>query len=744
MDKSILILALLGDPSIMPGYRHAGGFNKTLSELIEFIASLNIRCNIITNTNEYTQAGSIKINSNITIYRIHIDMEWIVNQDLLYECQNDLLNPIADIIDNSICTPALIHSFYWISGVLADKLSSKYHVPFIHTPISLAAEKERLELPANSKYQYSAECNFLKNADRILSISSEEANLLKSYYSIDHKKIIIVGRSVNEHFHKPAHTAQGFPFMDKLNPIFHPELYSTNSTNQWWLNGAFIYVGRIVPIKGILHIVNAWLSLFAKYTSDTPPLWIVGGDIVAIQSVRKQIHKQNLLEKCEKQQKIIWWGVLNSAGISTLLLKSSVLVSHSKFEAGGRMILEAMCQETPVIATPTGFATELVVSGYNGYIIEFSDELKLYKHMEYFVKQPYLSNAMGKYAKYTYLQAEKSFDFYQVHQNIYQHYLNGISYKSAVNPYKEIMTRSDFIDVFPYNDIGFTDTEVISILEKDMTVATKMIHRLDRVHFYLWKANEKNAYYVKQFYSIVNFRVLWSMEKEEHAIHATTLYEKAIYSLMFPHVLSCSSKYPDYCMYITPQMLSVTDKELFSEEFSDIMHQFSRFAQNQNMVHLNVTYHGFAPTDIDVAIKELLLCDLQDDDYHIVEQLYGLMKRNPDICNNKGLSYGKSLVNHVGKYNGTFVLLPTTTWFWGTLGLEFALTLLELYSLNILLPDTLENYLSRILFVPSKQILIWMVYCILLKKYYKNVPGIPACHTELLDYAFKLLEIFCH
>lgn len=744
MDKSVLILALLGDPLIMPGYRHAGGFNKTLSELIEFIATLDLKCNIITNTNEYTQAKSIKINSNIMLYRIQTDMGLIVNQDLLYERHNDLLNSIVEILRSNSCRPALIHSFYWISGVLADRLSDEYHIPFVHTPISLAAEKERLEIPANSKYQYSAERHFLKNADRILSISSAEAILLKNYYFINQEKIIIVGRSVSECFRKPAHTAQGFPFMNKLNPVFHPELYSTNNANQWWLKGAFIYIGRVVPIKGILHIINAWISLFEKYTFDTPPLWIVGGDVIAIQSVRKQINKQDILERCEKQQKIIWWGVLDSAGISALLLKSSVLVSHSKFEAGGRMILEAMCQETPVIATPTGFAVDLVISGYNGYIIEYSDELNLYKHMEYFVKQPYLSNAMGKLAKYTYLQADKSFDFFQVHQNIYQHYLNGIPYKRSLGNYKKLITRSDFIDIFPYNDIGFTDEEVVSILKKDTTITTKNIRRLGGTHFYLWEAKEKNTYYIKQFYNIVNFRVLWSSKKEEHAIHASTLYEKAIYSLKFPHVLSGLNLYPDYCMYSTPYLPTITSKELFSKEFSCVMHHFSSTVQNQEMVHWCNIYHGFTPISLSAAIEELLQCDIQENDYYMLEQLYDLMQRNPNLYCKKGLSYGKSLLNHVQKNHETFLLLPTTTWFWGSLGLEYALTLLELCSSNALSEDMLESYLSSILFIPSEQILIWMFYSILLKKYYKNVHGIPTCPLTLLDYIFKLLETACH
>ena len=43
--------------------------------------------------------------------------------------------------------------------------------------------------------------------------------------------------------------------------------------------------------------------------------------------------------------------------------KSLVLITHSKYEAGGNVILEAMAHALPVIATPSGMEKTLFVMG---------------------------------------------------------------------------------------------------------------------------------------------------------------------------------------------------------------------------------------------------------------------------------------------------------------------------------------------------------------------------------------------
>ena len=79
-------------------------------------------------------------------------------------------------------------------------------------------------------------------------------------------------------------------------------------------------------------------------------------------------------------------------------MKSLALVQHSRFEAGRRVILEAMSTKTPVIATPYGFAKDFIKDCENGFLVPFGDTALLETRMSHFVRQSLLSNALGNSA----------------------------------------------------------------------------------------------------------------------------------------------------------------------------------------------------------------------------------------------------------------------------------------------------------------------------------------------------------
>lgn len=96
---------------------------------------------------------------------------------------------------------------------------------------------------------------------------------------------------------------------------------------EWWINGAFCYIGRIVDQKGVKEIILAWEILYKKYLNLTPPMWFIGGTAEDISKYRRIIKEYVPdLETYEQQHKIYWWGFLSDAGISNVLLKCSVLL----------------------------------------------------------------------------------------------------------------------------------------------------------------------------------------------------------------------------------------------------------------------------------------------------------------------------------------------------------------------------------------------------------------------------------
>lgn len=112
---------------------------------------------------------------------------------------------------------------------------------------------------------------------------------------------------------------------------------------EWWNKSAFCYIGRMADYKGIKEILSAWEILYNKHHEKTPPLWLLGGNVDDISIYRKAVLSYvPSLMKYENEHKIYWWGYSTSEGLATILSKCSVMIMHSAFEPGGRVMLEAL------------------------------------------------------------------------------------------------------------------------------------------------------------------------------------------------------------------------------------------------------------------------------------------------------------------------------------------------------------------------------------------------------------------
>jgi Glycosyl transferases group 1/Phosphotransferase enzyme family len=199
--------------------------------------------------------------------------------------------------------------------------------------------------------------------------------------------------------------------------------------SHWWLDRCFLYVGRMAKNKGVSQILYAWLELADNLGAACPPLWLVGGEPLEIEAIRRLINIPALTTH-ETTGRVKWWGYLDPAGISTLLLKAYVLVTHSQYEPGGRVVLEAMSQGIPVIATAHGFAADLIKDWHNGFLVTYGDVYSLRRRMEHFALQPLLRHAMGRKAEQIASAALNKWNFIDTHLSVYKRAMENTPFKA--------------------------------------------------------------------------------------------------------------------------------------------------------------------------------------------------------------------------------------------------------------------------------------------------------------------------
>lgn len=418
----ILVLGLLSDPELpAASCKRTGGYNRCLNETLEIARKSEIPTVMVCTAAEKDLPLKKAVGADLWLYRIPY---WHVDRGDPAEIARSaqwVLTEILQLMDRENFQPVLIHSFYWLSGHIANLLRLQHKIPYVHTVIDLAVSKRLTGSNLYYPQQEAWEREFLKNADFIFAITNSEKETLTQYYDLPEKTIICQGRDVPEELLCPDHDDYGGAGLYSV-PEGEPALPAGGAVS-WWANGAYTFIGRLYEVKGLQQIFQAWALLWQEYKGSTPPLWIVGGSPDQIAAMRETL-AQSLpqLTSWEQSGKIIWWGYLSARGIGTILMHTRALVMHSRYEGGGRVVIEAMSAARPVLATPNGFARDMVRNWYNGFLIPFGDVRQLAGRMELMLLQPYLATSLGHTAHTTYLQYKNSWKYQQCQLAMYQAY----------------------------------------------------------------------------------------------------------------------------------------------------------------------------------------------------------------------------------------------------------------------------------------------------------------------------------
>lgn len=714
MKKHILLLCILGNPYDLIH----GGHQRTIWEIIQhFKEHSDLKFSIVTS--KISDAYGYLTQSlypNINYYEIGIPQDWVDVQDLLYEHQDYFLEQIYSIIE-TIHDISLIHSTYWISGLLGSIIAKKCNCRQIHYPISTSFEKMNNGFSPRSKYQRYAEDVCFAFASLILVITKEEADILHKEYNINLKKIHIIGRIVD-----PCFQNIRFQISEDISSLKASSLYKGNTTlesYEWWNKSAFCYIGRIVDYKGVKEILSAWEILYNKYQEKTPPLWLLGGNVDDISIYREKVLSYvPSLVKYESEHKIYWWGYSTTEGLATILSKCSVIIMHSAFEPGGRVMLESFATGTPVISTPCGFSRDNIINWLNGFIVPYKDIIHLSHFMNFFCKNEYLSNMLGIQAQHTFYFLEKTWNYFQTLDSIYHEtFKNKLMFHY---PETETVHKNLLINTFPYCDIE-NDTEIIR-MEFHLT---SDINKYVTADSYLWKTEH---FFIKQYFNRLNVQQLWNESDIRKIICLKDLYICSIYSNNFENILPIREYSDKLFSYVMPCAESINTKQCFDnmEKILPLLYIEGKSSLKKLTSTFEVSDFKQINSSFQKAHKPYTFSNLLSELHHVLdincsifeEKIFLMLKNLLQLLKDYkydvhySINYGKSVINHIVRYKGQLYLLPSGDMFYGEIGFDFAYTYVEYFNLPdlfVFLNDQTQN--TRITY--------W-ICCILIQEYIRD------------------------
>ncbi len=142
-------------------------------------------------------------------------------------------------------------------------------------------------------------------------------------------------------------------------------------------NFTYLYLSRIIPLKGLDLLIKAF-SKIEKLQEDVS--LVIGGD----GPFRSQCER---LAKKLKTQNITFLGVVDRQNVGDIYEQADVFIlpcyfKDNQYESWGLVVNEAMSMSLPVISTTAvGASFDLIIDGYNGFIVKEHNIKSLYNAM---------------------------------------------------------------------------------------------------------------------------------------------------------------------------------------------------------------------------------------------------------------------------------------------------------------------------------------------------------------------------
>lgn len=337
--KKILFISEHGDPLAPLGSKQAGGQNNYVQQLALELDNLGYSVDIATHWCN-TEAPQIeRIGQHSYVHRFDAGVHGYVDKNEMRHLMDAFYEEIVETLP--IESYDLVHTHYWMSGLIGCQLKEHYALPFIHTNHSLALAKQQggEEL---DRYRLACERQVLEQADTVLATTRQEKALIEKCAPNSQVEVIPIG----------------------VAPVYLTKTVDVSYAN----TNYYFYAGRLVKTKGIFELIAAFKALIQQPEIPKDVLLIVAGGTKASINPKTQLPRNRKILKALKgiEDRVLFIGPQNANQLKILYANAIATIMPSYYESFGMVAAEAQATGCPVIATNVGGLQEVVVNNHTG------------------------------------------------------------------------------------------------------------------------------------------------------------------------------------------------------------------------------------------------------------------------------------------------------------------------------------------------------------------------------------------
>ncbi len=358
----------------MLGGKKSGGMNVYVRFLSETLGEMGIKVDIYTRLDARCQPQVHQsLGDNVRVVHLEAGPYSPIHTDALADHVTEFTTSLVEFVSNdeevsSFSDYDVIHSHYWLSGLVAGELNTLLPepIPVLQMFHTLGHLKNIYAIDGQdivSPVRLTAEEQIVSEvANKIIAASQNEADELVTHYGANPEAIVQVPPGVDLERFSPrsADTAK-----EAINVDCGEQL--------------IVFAGRIEKLKGIDTLLRAMDILEESQSDDDPKrcVVIVGGDPWADDPEPEMYRLQKLTQELEIGSHVAFVGAKDQYSLPNYFAAADVVVMPSHYESFGMVALEAMAMGKPVIASEVGGLSDLVVDGVNGLHVPSRDAASL-------------------------------------------------------------------------------------------------------------------------------------------------------------------------------------------------------------------------------------------------------------------------------------------------------------------------------------------------------------------------------
>ncbi len=375
----------LACPEALLGGRETGGMNVYVRELSRQLARRGKSVDVFTRFQDAATDQIEQIYEDARV--IHLPAGPLAPYD-----KNKLVNHVdgfSCMIDDFARSQGikydLVHSHYWVSGLVGHKLQQMWDVPLVHMFHTLGEMKNRVAKSDSEREvgaRIAGERNVMQWSDRLVAATPLDKAQMVWYYGADPNKISVIPAGVDTELFHPRDRARvrrelGLPDLD--TPIL-------------------LFVGRIERLKGIDTLLES-VAVVSRFCAgrNLKVLIVGGGDQTEDENAELrrvvQLHRDlNLQEQVE------FVGSKPQEMLPLYYSAADMTIMPSHYESFGLVAVESMASGTPVIASNVGGLSYTVKNGETGFLVPEENHFALAEQVHLLLKNPDLRESMGEAA----------------------------------------------------------------------------------------------------------------------------------------------------------------------------------------------------------------------------------------------------------------------------------------------------------------------------------------------------------